>query len=401
MFHPYSWLSRAGSLSTPKLIALISFFGQLYFFVPVMTPYLQGKGLSLAQIAGMQTMLMVSMLVMEVPTGVLADRLGHRRSYQISLFMAAMGEIVTLLANNYSEFMFGQFVAGTGFAFASGSVDALLYESLPKADRTVGMQRAKGMLGAAIQAASLVAYSIGGWLTRELTYENMRFTLKLDVVFVGFAAVLALLLREPVREIVAERMRSLDLLKFGWGNLRNSPPLQRLIVLSIATNAFVPHLLIFYQEYFLTSSVAPVWLGMGLALGSGVAFFTQLHAWRLSTWLGDRGALLVATGVPGVLYLAMAAFTHPTVAVILFVAQWGMVQVAQPLFSGLYNEHIEEGARATTLSLISGVVTIYISVGGVILGWLAGINLSMMFVILGAIIIAGAVLVRPLPEPAQ
>ena len=111
--------------------------------------------------------------------------------------------------------------------------------------------------------------------------------------------------------------------------------------------------------------------------------------------------LLVATGVPGVLYLAMAVFTHPTVAVILFVAQWGMVQVAQPLFSGLYNEHIEEGARATTLSLISGVVTIYISVGGVILGWLAGINLSMMFVILGAIIIAGAVLVRPLPEPAQ
>ncbi len=401
MFHPYSWLSRAGSLSTPKLIALISFFGQLYFFVPVMTPYLQGKGLSLAQIAGMQTMLMVSMLVMEVPTGVLADRLGHRRSYQISLFMAAMGEIVTLLANNYSEFMFGQFVAGTGFAFASGSVDALLYESLPKADRTVGMQRAKGMLGAAIQAASLVAYSIGGWLTRELTYENMRFTLKLDVVFVGFAAVLALLLREPVREIVAERMRSLDLLKFGWGNLRNSPPLQRLIVLSIATNAFVPHLLIFYQEYFLTSSVAPVWLGMGLALGSGVAFFTQLHAWRLSTWLGNRRALLVATGVPGLLYLAMAMFTHPVVAVVLFIAQWGMVQVAQPLFSGLYNEHIEEGARATTLSLISGVVTIYISVGGVILGWLAGINLSMMFVILGAIIIAGAVLVRPLPEPAQ
>lgn len=390
--NPYSWITRLGSLSTVKMVALISFFGQLYFFVPVMTPYLQAKGLSLAQIAGMQTILMVSMLVMEIPTGVLADRMGHRRSYQISLVMAALGEAVTLLADTYPEFLIGQFVAGTGFAFASGSVDALVYESLPKGNRTAGMQRAKGMIGAAIQLASLVAYSIGGWLTRELTFENMRFTLKLDVVFVGFAAVLAFALREPAAAIVAERMRSLDLLKSGWRNVHRSAPLQRLMLLAIATNAFVPHLLIFYQEYFLVSSVAPVWLGLGLALGSGVAFFTQLHAWRLSGWLGDRTAMLVATGVPGVLYLLMALVTHPVIAVVLFIVQWGMVQVAIPLFSGLYNEHIEEGARATSLSLINAVVTIYISIGGVVLGWMAGISLAMMFAILGAIIVISSLL---------
>lgn len=397
MLSPYSWLTRLGSLSTPKMVALVSFFGQLYFFVPVMTPYLQAKGLNLAQIAGMQTILMVSMLAMEIPTGVLADRLGHRRSYQISLFMAALGELITLLADTYPEFLFGQFVAGTGFAFASGSVDALVYESLPRENRTVGMQKAKGMIGAAIQAASLVAYSVGGWLTRELTFENMRFTLKLDVVFVGFSAILALALREPAREIVSDRMRSLELLKAGWRNLRQSAPLKRLMLLAIATNAFVPHLLIFYQEYFLITDVEPVWLGLGLALGSGVAFFTQLHAWRLSGWLGERNAMLVATGVPGVLYLVMAVVTNPVLAVVLFIVQWGMVQVAIPLFSGLYNEHIEEGSRATTLSLISGVVTIYISLGGIVLGWLAGISLSMMFAILGVIIVLGSVLVRPLP----
>ncbi|MCA9834228.1 MAG: MFS transporter [Thermomicrobiales bacterium] len=401
MFHPYSWLNRLGSLSTPKLVALISFFGQLYFFVPVMTPYLQGKGLSLAQIAGMQTALMISMMVMEIPTGVLADRVGHRRSYQISLAMALLGEVVTLLAGSYSEFLLGQFVAGTGFAFASGSVDALVYESLPEQDRTRGMHRAKGMIGAALQAASLVAYSIGGWLTRDLTMANMRFTLKLDVVSMTCAALLVLALREPVREIVAERMRSLNLLKSGWSNLRSSPALIRLVLITIVTNAFVAHLLIFYQDYFLRTGVAAVWLGMGLALGSGVAFFTQLHAWRLPVWLGDRRALLIATGVPGLLYLLMAMVHNPVWAVVLFVLQWGAVQMAQPLFSGFYNHHIEEGARATGLSLISLMVTLYVSIGGVILGWLAGINLSMMFAILGAIIIAGSVLVRPLPEPAQ
>ena len=57
------------------------------FFVPVMTPYLREEGLGMARIAGLQTVLLWAMLIAEVPTGVIADRLGHRRSYQIALGM--------------------------------------------------------------------------------------------------------------------------------------------------------------------------------------------------------------------------------------------------------------------------------------------------------------------------
>lgn len=397
MFPPFLWLRRLGDLSTPKLVALTAFFGQLYFFVPVMTPYLQGKGLSLAQIAGMQTLLMVTQLVMELPTGVLADRLGHRRSYQIALVMATLGEAVTLLADTYPEFLVGQVIAGTGFAFASGSVDALVYDSLPQENRTTGMQRAKGQIGAAMQAASLLAYSVGAWITQELTMERMRLTLKMDVVGVGMSVVVALFLREPVRKVLDQRHGSIDLVRTGWRTLRTSAPLQRLVLISIVTNAFVAHLLIFYQEYFLRSGVEPVWLGMGLALGSAVAFFTQLHAWRLPAVFGTRRGLIVATGAPGVLYLLMAIIDQPALAVVLFIVQWGVVQLAIPLFAGLFNAHLDESARATSLSLINGAVTVYIGVGGVVLGWLAEWSLSGMFAILGVVILAGTILVRPAP----
>lgn len=395
MFLPYAWLHRAGALSTPRLVAVTSFFAQLYFFVPVMTPYLQGKGLSLAQIAGMQTVLMVTQLVMEVPSGVLADLLGHRRSYQIALVLAVAGEAITLLSNSYPQFLSGQVVAGTGFAFASGSVDVLVYESLPEGDRTGAMQRAKGRIGAAIQLGSVFAYTVGAWITRELTMERMRLTLKLDVVGVGMSVLVGLLLRDPVREIVAARPDTLGLVRTGLATLRHNAVLRRLVVISIVTNAFVAHLLVFYQEYFRETGVTPVWLGLGLSLGSVVAFFTQLHAWRLPAVLGTRRGLLVATGLPGVLYLLMAANGHPALAVVLFVAQWGVVQLALPLFSGLFNEHIESGSRATSLSLIQAIVTIYIGIGGVALGWLAEVSLSWMFAILGGVILLGTALVRP------
>ena len=77
-----------------------------------------------------------------------------------------------------------------------------------------------------------------------------------------------------------------------------------------------------------------IWLGLGLALGSGVAFFTQLHAWRLPAVLGTRRGLIVATGLPGVLYILMAVVDQPVLAVVLFIAQWGVVQLAIPLGSG-------------------------------------------------------------------
>ena len=396
MFSPFAWPHRLGSLATPKLVAIISFFAQLYFFVPVMTPYLLGKGLSLAQIAGMQTILMVTQLVMELPTGVLADRFGHRRSYQIALVMAVAGEVITLLAETYPHFILGQVVAGTGFAFASGSVDALVYESLPRGNRTAGMQRAKGRIGASIQLASVFAYGVGAWITRELMMENMRLTLKLDVVGVGMSVVLALLLKEPARHIVQARPDSVALIRTGWRTLRGNAELQRLMLISIATNAFIAHLLIFYQGYFLQTGVAPIWLGLGLSLGSVIAFFTQFHAWRLPAVLGTRKALLIATGLPGMLYLLMAAIDQPVIAVVLFVVQWGVVQLSLPLFSGLFNAHLDERARATSLSLINGVVTVYVGVGGVVLGWLAGQSLSMMFAILGIVILAGTMLIRPL-----
>jgi predicted MFS family arabinose efflux permease len=185
------------------------------------------------------------------------------------------------------------------------------------------------------------------------------------------------------------------LLRTGWKALQRNAELRQLVLISLVTNAFVAHLLIFYQDYFLQTGVSPIWLGLGLSLGSVVAFFTQLHAWRLPARLGNRKGLLIATGLPGVLYLLMAMNHHPAIAVVLFVLQWGVVQLSLPLFSGLFNAHLEEHARATSLSLINGVVTIYIGIGGVALGWLAGQSLSLMFAILGTVIIAGTVLTRP------
>lgn len=390
--------SRMQGLSTAQRVAVISFFGQLYFFVPVMTPYLRGEGLSMAQIAGLQTVLLWAQLLMEVPTGVLADRLGHRHSYQIALVLSIAGEFIVLIAHNYTTFLLAQIVSGTGFAFASGSVDAYVYESLPAGNRTQGMQRARGGIGAAIHLASVIAYGTTALVAADLTRPRMVLTLVMGIAGLSVAVLISLTLRDRPGVVVDNRPTSTSLLRTSWNVIRGNRQLQRVMLLSLAANAFGAHLLVFYQEYFLQSGVSGRWFGLALSLGSVVAIGTQMVAWRMVPLLGIRWAMIVATGIPGVLYVAMALNHDPVLAVVLFIIQWGAVQLSAPLFAGLFNEHLPDHARATSLSLISGLVTIYVGVMGIFLGWLAGQSLAIMFGLMGVLVLLGATLVQIRPD---
>ena len=382
------------SIGTVRLLALIAFFGQLYFFVPFMTPYLLQRNLSLAEIAGLQTTLMLAMLVMEIPTGVLADRLGHVWSYRIALIVLASGEFLFLFARDYWAFLAIQVITGTGFAFGSGSVDAILFDALPTGDRLSLMQRAKGLLGGATQTGSVVAYSLGGIIAADLTLGRMTITIVLGAAAVATAAMLAFGLREAPHVKERPRANSRALLGDAWRAIRSSPPLRRTMVLAVVTNAFGAHLLVFYQEYFLVTGVPGLWLGLGLSLASVLVVITQVMAWRLPVKLGTGRAMLLATVLPGVLYLMMAINGLAWLAVVLFIGQWGVIHLSAPLFAGLYNIHLPDQARATGLSLISALVTVYVGVGGVVLGELAEWSLAGTFAGLGCVIVMGGLLCR-------
>lgn len=86
----------------------------------------------------------------------------------------------------------------------------------------------------------------------------------------------------------------------------------------------------------------------------------------------------------------MAVNGHPAVAVVLFIVQWGVLQLSGPLFSGLFNERIADGVRATALSLISGITTLYVGAMGILLGWLSERSVGLTFGLMGAIILLGS-----------
>jgi len=321
--------------TTVHKVAVVSFLGQLYFYIPALTPYLLARGLSLAQISGLQAILIVSQLALEVPTGVVADRFGRRWSVTLGVGAQVLAARTFQLARDWTAFVLAQIFAGAGYALISGSKDALVYDSLPPGDRTEGMLRASGLIGAATQSASVVAYLVGGLLVASLAVGHISFAIALTVVamFVAFVATFAI--SEPPTGIDSEERRgSLELLLDGLRLFRANAELRRIVLLYLVTNAFGVYLLVLYHAYFLEAGVPGIWFGVALTVGSVFAVFGQRYASLLPKMLGTRRGVLVATAAPGVLYVLMALTVNPVLAVTLFCLPWGATFVGGALFAG-------------------------------------------------------------------
>jgi predicted MFS family arabinose efflux permease len=222
----------------------------------------------------------------------------------------------------------------------------------------------------------------------------MTITIAMGAIAVATAAALSFRLHEAAH--VAERSRpdSRKLLATSWRAIRSNPTLLKIIALSVATHAFAAHLLVFYQQYFLETGVAGVWFGLALSIASVGVVVAQFYAWKLPKRIGTPRAMLLSTLLPGILYLVMAWNGLGWLAVVLFVIQWSIIHLSVPLFSGLFNIHLPDDARATSLSLINGATTVYIGLGGILLGWLANRSLPLTFALMGIIIVVAALAIR-------
>jgi MFS family permease len=70
-----------------------------------LTPFFLQKGLSLSQIFVLQSIFSVAFLVWELPSGLIADRLGRAFSIKLSAPIAASAMVAYGLSNQYWQFV--------------------------------------------------------------------------------------------------------------------------------------------------------------------------------------------------------------------------------------------------------------------------------------------------------
>ncbi len=176
--------------------------------------------------------------------------------------------------------------------------------------------------------------------------------------------------------------------------MRTDALLRRLVLLSLFTNSFELFLFGLIQPQLARSGLPGFLFGPAFGVASLLALLGTRYAYLLDRVLKPRTALLVATALPGVIYLALAAVSHPVLAVTLFCLQSGAAALKGPLFGAYVNARVPDAGRATTLSVVSLFGSLYVGAMGLVIGWLADASVHGAFALVGALVLAGAFVLR-------
>jgi hypothetical protein len=115
--------------------------------------WVQERQLSPALVAAVMAIGDLAIMVLEVPTGWLADRCGHRVSLIAGSLAQTAGMLLCWLGEGVPAFVCASVLVGLGDALRSGANEALLYRTCVALDREQDFQR----LDARARAAALVA----------------------------------------------------------------------------------------------------------------------------------------------------------------------------------------------------------------------------------------------------
>ena len=324
-----------------RLMYAIALLQGMVFYGPIATLYRQAAGVSVFQITLIESISLA--LALEVPWGILADRIGYRRSMIVCCGLYFLSKIVFWQASGFGGFLAERLMLSVVCAGLSGLDVSILYLSCPEEEshRVFGIYNNLGMAGL-LTASAVYAVFVG---------ENYRLAGLLTVFSYGAAAVLALFLREVRSSQPRSAGHQLADFAVLLRQLARSPRLLLLVLAAAFLNEAHQTITTFLNQVQYTkaglsaSAIAVVYVVMTL-LGLCGGFSA-----RLTGWLGERrtGGLLL--GLAAAACLALTLTQGPLVSVAAILLLRVCHSLFTPLQTTLQNRQVTTGDRATALSL--------------------------------------------------
>jgi MFS transporter, DHA3 family, tetracycline resistance protein len=329
-------------------------------FIALAVYYVQTVGLNPLQLVLVGTVLEVTVLVFEVPTGVLADTYSRRLSVIIGQLLVGVCFVIEGLAPLFGAILAAEVVRGVGETFISGALEAWIADEVGEAKAGQAFMR-----GAQVsQAASLVGVAAGAGL------GAIHIALPIIaggglLMAVGLAS--SLLMRETgFRPDPHEERNSpatmAAVLGRGLGAVRERPLLLSILVIGMVFGGFSEGFDRLSDAHFLRDLRLPlmgvvqpvIWFGVissaGMLLGLLV---TEWVRRRLDT--RDRHSLArslsVSTALLSLFVIVFGLSRNFPLALAAYLLAGGLRQLQSPLYTTWLNQNVESRVRATVLSM--------------------------------------------------
>jgi len=345
------------NLAVGIIVRFLSSVAETLIAVILVVYLLQVKGLSISEIGLVNAVYFFTVLLLDYPTGVLADVIGRRTCVALGYLVMVLTPVLIMLGRSLWVFVLAEVIYGIGTVLISGAEEALIYDyaELKNIDRslvakTFSYMQVFAHIGMA--AASLLS-SILASLSMDASFLA-SFILFLSVFLVS------LLYEEVVQHKPTQGSRRyIEALSEGFSMTINSKVLRMLLIISVV-GAFPQTVFVLSWQPIIASNLKAQLLGpfflafqLSATLGGFIASRISRRDQSIQYYVRIINLSLVTRFT---VYLVIAAVGRNIAIYVGMIVLWELLfGLARPYTVMVYNRFIPSKYRASILSLFSSI----------------------------------------------
>ena len=244
-----------------------NFFAGLMFHYSIAFPFFSSIGFDTNQLASYAILTAVMVLLLEVPSGILADRWSRKGTSMIALLFMIIGVLIIGSADNFKVVMIGTVFAGIYFGMRSGMVEAMIYDLLLEHDQRKDYEKYVGMTRSINTVGLVISSIVGAVIASTINFSTPYY---MSAVCAFLALLFLFKFKEPQLHRQVETARLPEHIKDLFVALSRHAEVRLLVFTAIVVGILSSFMM----------EVDPLW---PLALGLATIWYGPLNAFLLSS----------------------------------------------------------------------------------------------------------------------
>ncbi|MGK4109323.1 MFS transporter [Enterococcus cecorum] len=351
-----------------KKILIYNSFSNIMPELIVWMIYLQNFGWHIAEIAILQGVFTFFSAIFELPSGIIADKIGYKRALQLGELICIFYLISYFFPYNHIVVYIGFVCFALGLSLISGTDTSLLYNITNdnKFLKYMGFFNSLGILSVAF------GNLIGGWLAEKSWILLFFISILCRVV----ALICITLFDAPKitkRDSISNKNKVIKLyLEKLYDFVRMKKTFKYILVssaflMSSVTLSYQYMPVVLKQLKIATGQVSLIYAVVSV-LGALLSFFSA----KLTNSLSSRVVAFIIFFISSLLFLGMGIFPkHSIITILCFVVPNILYELLSVIIDSTVHEDLIDDIRASSISLINFVNSILLAAGSVLVSLLS------------------------------
>ena len=358
-----------------NLIGLSHLIVGFIFFIPILALYLERDLFSITNVAIIFAIQSITMAVLEIPTGAIADLFGRKSTFVVGHGLYLVGLIFLYVGGNMFMFVLYAIITAIGSSLMSGNDVSIIYDTLKEENKEKHYKKLMSILYSLWPLGAIIGSIAGGYFAKF----SLELPILLSFIPLGTSFILSLFLEEP--KYHKEEYKSIS--KQMWNStktvFRNKQVLF-LMVVGLIFMAFGETAHNLKPLFFEFKGIPIEYFGIVFAFVFGFSSLGHYLSHYISEKIGNKNTLILSA-VTFPLFLFLATLVSGILSMVLIIVTSIPFGLRNPVMEHMLHAEIDSSKRATVFSINNLLVSVGMAIGGPMLGYFAdfwSINIAYM-----------------------